>query len=95
MLGGLVLWAVHFSGVYLLASLADIATTPDGSVWHGSLAAFSFACLAGTVVLGRSAFARGRRAPDDVSRFAADLGLSSAGLAAVAIVWQTLPAFLG
>ena len=34
MLGGLIVWTIHFMGVYALASLADVVSRADDFAWR-------------------------------------------------------------
>ena len=45
MLGGLIVWTVHFMGVYAIASLADVVSRADDPLWRMIGLAFSGACL--------------------------------------------------
>ena len=44
MLGGLIVWTVHFMGVYAIASLADVVSRADDPNWRMVGLAFSGAC---------------------------------------------------
>lgn len=90
--GGLLIWAAHFLGVYLLASLAEIVAgdTPD---WRIAALALSAGCVAAEagLILGLA-----RRSVSDGDRgFARGVGFMGAGLGLVGIVWQTLPLLIG
>jgi len=94
MLGGLVVWAVHFLGVYGVASVADVAGRADmpASLW--SVAALTLACAAADGVLLAAAFRRLRSAPDPLAGFTAGVAALGAGVSLVAVAWQGLPAAL-
>lgn len=89
MLGGLGVWAVHFLAVYLVASLAAMARPEAAPVWTA-------AGLVLTVVdlIALACLARRTRTDPDVSAIAARVGLAGCGVAAIAVVWQTLPLIL-
>lgn len=93
MLGGLVVWAIHFSGVYALASLADVVATADDFAWRMSGFAFSVACLVACGLLFVQAWRTAKRG--DVRDMGRDLALLSAVIGAIAVLWQTAPLFIG
>lgn len=80
MLGGMIVWTVHFFALYIA-----------GSVFPGSATAriltglITLACLAAAALL----FVRALRCPPGLARTLAAAGTA---LAAVAVVWQGLPA---
>lgn len=89
MLGGLLVWAAHFLGLYLIASAADVWTTADSpmSRWIGL--AFSLACLGAVAVL-TLIFAR-RPIDGEAARWERRIAITGAMVAAVAIIWQMAP----
>ena len=93
MTGGLAVWAVHFTGVYALASLADVVASADDVAWRRAGMAFSLACLAACALLFAQAWRTTRR--DEVRELGRDLSLLSAGVGGVAVSWQTIPLFVG
>ena len=95
MLGGLIVWTIHFMGVYAIASLADVVSRADDPLWRMAGLAFSIACLLAAVGLAAWAGRRVRRRADPVTGFGDQLALLGAGVAAVAIVWQALPTVIG
>ena len=95
MLGGLIVWTIHFMGVYAIASLADVVSRADDPLWRMAGLAFSIACLLAAVGLAARAGRRVRRRADPVTGFGDQLALLGAGVAAVAIVWQALPTVIG
>ena len=93
-LGGLLVWALHFVGIYVIASLADLIARADAAPWRLGLLAFGGLCLA--VELGLIAWGvRRLRESDATSRFLDRLAVLGAALGGLAIVWQTLPALIG
>ncbi|MDG2529043.1 hypothetical protein [Caulobacter endophyticus] len=94
LLGGLIVWAVHFAGVYLIASLADIAPPQARGPYGPVLVVLTLACVAVAVVLAIRAW-RGTRDGEPVDRFRARLAALGSAVAAVAIVWQSAPALAG
>jgi NO-binding membrane sensor protein with MHYT domain len=90
---GLIIWAVHFLGVYAIASLADVVSHADDPAWRLGVLAFSLVC--GVTALGAGFAAIRRLARDDGAqpgRFMTELAAVGAGIAFVAIIWQALPA---
>jgi hypothetical protein len=97
-LGGLLLWAVHFLGVYLIASLADLSGRPDDRAWRAAGLAFSGLCIVATATVLTIAVRRLRRPHaqgDRTLRFLDQLAALGAGAALVALVWQALPLVVG
>ena len=95
MLGGLIVWTVHFMGVYGIASLADVVSRADDPTWRMTGLAFSAACLLTALVLAGWAARRLRGRADPSTRFGDQLALLGGGVATVAIVWQALPTVIG
>lgn len=95
MTGGLIVWGVHFLGVYSLASLADVVATADDPLWRAVGLVFSGTCLLAAAILLTMSLKRLRRSSDGRSRFPEQLAALGAGLALVAIAWQTLPTVIG
>ncbi|CAN7370606.1 hypothetical protein [Brevundimonas sp. LjRoot202] len=94
MLGGLIVWTVHFMGVYAIASLADVVSRADDPAWRMAGLAFSGVCLLAALAITGWA-ARRRRGADPSTRFGDQLALLGGGVATVAIVWQALPTVIG
>lgn len=88
-LGPLLIWAAHFLGLYLIASLG--AQHGDLSLTRWSVVGFSAACLAGVVAL---TFAAAFSTDGGAWRMLARLGVGSGGLAAVAVSWQSIAMLL-
>lgn len=96
MMGGLIVWTAHFFGVYALASLGDVVSAADAPVWRAAVAGFSGFCLVLALALAAHAGLRLRRARNEAdTRFAPEVATVGAGLSAVAILWQALPAWIG
>lgn len=95
MLGGLILWGVHFLGVYVIASVADVIARADHPVGRMVGLAFSVGCVLLGLGLAWIAFRRLRDAPGEASRFRRELALGGFAVAVVAMVWQALPTVTG
>jgi len=95
MLGGLIVWTIHFMGVYAIASLADVVSRADDAAWRMAGLGFSAACLLAALALAGLAARRLRQRTDPSTGFGDQLALLGGGVAAVAIVWQALPTVIG
>ena len=91
LLGGLLDWALHFFLVYGIASVF-----PGTTLARMLTIAATLLCLGVALFVLRSS-SRGWRGADkdDLSRWMWGVSAGGAGLAAVAIVFQGLPALLG
>lgn len=89
MLGGLLVWALHFLLVYGVASMADISDPSQGSAWRLAGLMMTILCLAGLAVIVLQA-----RSTRTVSSLARTLGLAGCALAAIAVIFQGLPLVL-
>jgi hypothetical protein len=94
MLGGLLLWAFHFVGVYAIASIGDVVARADDPTWRMIGLVFSGVCVVLGLGLLIQALRRGREG-DDVSALANLLAAAGAGLAVVAMIFQSLPTVVG
>jgi len=92
--GGLLIWAAHFLGVYVIASLADVVATADDPAWRSGGVIFSLVCLAGIAVLAVGVFRSGRSSPDAWRGFERAVALGACLIGGVGIVFQTLPLLL-
>lgn len=94
MLGGLLVWAVHFVGVYVIASIGDVVSSADDPTWRLAGLAFSTVCAA--VALGLLVQSL-RRADDgtDTVDLGNTLARFGALLALISVIWQTLPTIVG
>lgn len=91
MTGGLVVWAIQFSALYGLSSLADVAATADDLRWRlAGLGLTLFGVVACSLLLWMAL--RRRRAS---GLFADDIAALSAGLGLVAVAWQGFPTVIG
>lgn len=91
MTGGLIVWAVHFIGVYLISSVADVVATADDARWRTAGLAFSFACIVLICSLLAAALHRLRES----QRFTDQVAALGAGTALIAVLWQSLPQVVG
>ena len=94
MLGGLLLWAFHFVGVYAIASIGDVVARADDPTWRMIGLVFSGVCVVSGLGLLIQALRRGGGG-DDVSALANLLAAAGAGLAVVAMIFQSLPTVVG
>ncbi|PQZ84072.1 MULTISPECIES: hypothetical protein [unclassified Brevundimonas] len=90
MTGGLLIWALHFVGIYLISSAADVWSSSEaGSArWIGL--AFSMACLLAVIALAVW-LGRGRREGSGEEAWERRVGLTGALVAGIGVLWQTAP----
>lgn len=93
MLSGLLAWAVHFTGLYLLASLEDV--TGRASVWRLTAVGLTALCLLAAATGGALAVRSLAGWPDSSRRLMAEVGLLGAGLGVAGIAWQSLTLLFG
>jgi hypothetical protein len=96
LLGGMIVWAIHFGGLYVLGSLAAITPPADAGLWRAIILVLSAACLAAAGGVASLAFRKLKRpGPDEEpGRFVSQVAVAGAGLSALAIVWQTTAALI-
>ena len=94
MLGGLLVWAVHFVGVYAIASIGDVVSNADAPGWRLIGLAFSTVCA--TLALGLLIHAlRRANGGTDTIDLANTLARLGALLALISVIWQSLPTVVG
>jgi len=86
MLGGLLIWTLHFLGVYGVASVADLSDPSTQALWRWLGVAFTGACLLGVVLI----VLRARPSAQDVGLYR-QVGLGASAVSFIAIVWQSVP----
>ncbi|MBD7940030.1 hypothetical protein [Brevundimonas guildfordensis] len=89
MTGGLLIWAAHFLGLYLLASAADVWSSPEAASGRWIGLGFSLLCLA-LVALLASRMLR-RPGSDETVGWERRVAVTGALVAAIGIIWQTAP----
>lgn len=87
MLGGLIIWTVHFFALYAIGSI--FLTTTLARVLTILVSA---ACLAAAALLWRRA--RWTSGREEVGGWIRQIALLGIALSAVAVIWQALPAVL-
>lgn len=87
MLGGMIVWTVHFFSLYAIASI--FLTTP---LARGLALLVSGGCLVADAWLFRRAFVAKR--DDEIDGWNRKLSLLMTGISALAVIWQTFPAIL-
>lgn len=96
MLGGLLIWALHFIGVYIIASVADVVATADDFAWRMGGLAFGGLCLLAILASAWRAYGALRVAPqNDLVRFGAWLGLLGGAIGATGVIFQSMPNVIG
>ncbi|WP_296816755.1 hypothetical protein [Brevundimonas sp.] len=97
LLGGLVIWAAHFSGAYAIASIADVQGTPDHPAALVSVGAITLVALAlnGAILLWAARCPRFLEHDDpELARLWRGVGGLGALTSALFVIWQGLPAVL-
>lgn len=87
LLGGLIVWTVHFFALYIIASI--FLTTPLARVL---VVLVTLACLTASALLLRQALRTD--VPTQMDAWMRAVALCGIGLSVVAIVWQALPALI-
>ena len=95
MLGGLIVWAVHFMGAYGIASVADVVGRADAPASRLAVGGLSVLCLAANA--GLLVWAVRVHAPDqdEAATWTASLGGLAAVFSIIAVAWQGLPTLIG
>ena len=90
MLGGMIVWTVHFFALYIVASI--FLTTPLSRILTGLI---TLACLAadGVLLAWAARLLRGGGS-DQFGRWQLRLAALMAAVSLVAVFWQGLPALL-
>ena len=90
MTGGLLIWAAHFVGVYLISSAADVWSSSEaGSArWIGL--AFSMGCLFAIIATAVWLW-RGRGDVSGPGAWEQRVGLTGVVVAGIGVLWQTAP----
>lgn len=88
LLGGLLLWAVHF---FLLYGIGEFAGASAAS--RGAVLLLSGLALGAVGLLARQLLPLDRS--DDFTRWRAAVAVGGLALSALAIAWQALPALIG
>ena len=94
MLAGLMTWAVHFTGLYVIVSLQDLDWPENQGGWRWAAAGFTALCAAGCLV-SLAVSLRRASAEEGPRRLMAQLGALGGGLGAVAVAWQGLAVLVG
>ena len=89
LLGGFLLWTMHFFAVYIIAS-----TFPGTMIGAVLIVAITLVMLAITSWSTARAFRALHGASDGLHRWMISLSLFGYGLAGIAIIYQALPAIL-
>ena len=89
LLSGLLIWAAHFFGVYVIGSVF-----PGTSASRWLVVLLTVVCLIAAVAVLALLFTRRRDAGENLDRWKISLGMSGSGLAIPAIVFQCLPAVI-
>ncbi|WP_312783243.1 hypothetical protein [Brevundimonas sp.] len=90
MTGGLLIWALHFVGVYLISSAADVWSSSEAGSARWTGLAFSIGCLLCVIALAVW-LVRGRREGSRAEAWERRVGLTGALVAGIGVLWQTAP----
>jgi hypothetical protein len=91
LLGGPLIWAMHFGAIYAVTSVSHVATGATNLIARIVVISISAICV---VACGWIVMISLRRPPSDgLEAFWRTIALTGAILAAIAVVWQTLPVF--
>ncbi len=89
LLGGLLVWAVHFFALYAAASI--FLTSPTS---RAITAVATLICLAAAALLGVRGWAGRRGGGEPFGKWVHTIAALSGAAAFIAIAWQALPALL-
>ena len=89
LLGGLIVWTIHFFGIYALASILL-----DTMLTRGLVLLLTLLCLAADSAILIRAWPRSREGDEEPEPWNMRLAALGAALSAVAVLWQGLPALL-
>ena len=96
MLAGLLIWAAHFMGAYVISSIGDVASTAGAPEWRTANVAFSAVCALALIAVLVVTVRRLRQSPsDDLDGFISGLGAMGAALGLLGVIYQTLPNLIG
>jgi hypothetical protein len=93
-LGGLIVWTVHFLGVYVIASVGDVAADASHPLSRAAVGAFTVLCLIAAGGLTVAAAGRWRRGGESAG-FTDIIAATGGAISAISILWQGLPAVVG
>lgn len=91
LLGGMIVWAIHFLGLYGIASVAAVVKDAEAPAALWIMGAFTLLCVGADVVVGAIAIRRNTGSDDGLDRWVRFGGAGAAGLSLVAVIWQGLP----
>lgn len=89
MTAGLLIWAVHFLGLYLISSAADVWSSADAAGARLIGLAFSLSCL--LALIGVAAWIWRRAEEDEPAAWERRVGLTGVMVAVIGVVWQSAP----
>ena len=89
LLGGLIVWTIHFFGIYAVASILL-----DTLLSRALVLLLTMLCLGADAAILIRALPRSRGGAAEPARWTMKLAALGAALSAVAVLWQGLPALL-
>lgn len=90
LLGGLLIWAAHFTFIYIVASISDLQAGEATPIARVVIGASGAAAAVAALLLLRAAIRA--RAGEPLETFWRSVSALGAVIALIAILWQTLPA---
>lgn len=94
MLGGLLIWAAHFLGLYLLSSAADVARGDAGAFSIAGYV-FSLVCLLAIAALCWRSLTALRAKPAPTEAFGLRVSIAAGLLSGIGVIFQTLVLIVG
>lgn len=95
LLGGMLVWGLHFGGVYAIASVADVVARADAPAARLAVGGLTLVCLAANLLILNRAVKLVRAPRDDVDGLTGAVAALGAVLSIVGVAWQGLPALIG
>ena len=96
MFGGMIVWAIHFGGIYAIASVFDVISVADAFGSRLAIGALTLACLAADGALFVVTANRPNKHEGDVVlSWMVTVGALMAAISFVAVAWQGLPTLFG
>lgn len=93
-LSGLLIWGLHFAGVYAIASLDALTSKDDEGAWRAANLGFSAVCILGCLLMLVVAVRRNRRVSEDTLSLLDSWAIWSPAGGLIAVLWQSLATLL-
>lgn len=89
MTAGLLIWAAHFLGLYLISSAADVWSSADAAGARLIGLAFSLSCL--LAVIGAAAWIWRQGEKNEPEVWERRVALTGVVVAVIGVIWQSAP----